>query len=422
ANMNVATNDIVFNIYQPKSRFITAVFEPQSKLSDSLTYDITAWNLMYAYGLKAFALNERINPGTTFKLPTVANDTVTNSPYAYIFTYESIRDVEFLSTLLKRKIRVRGAAKPFSIGNQNFDAGSLIITRRNNEGVPDFDNEIRALANGLGRRIYTSTTGFVDKGHDFGSMEVRYLKAPHVAVLIGEQTYSLSAGEVWHFFEQQIHYPITQIGTDYFKTVDLKKFDVLVIPEGNYKLFDESTLEQVSSWVTGGGKLIVIGSALTAFAEKKGFGLKNFLKDSEKTDSEKFEKELKEKNVLAPFKDEQRNQISDAISGAIYKVTLDGSHPLAFGLRDSYYSLKNNELRFGFLENGGNVGVIKGKARPVQGFAGARINQKLENSLTLGVEQKGKGNVVYLVDNPLFRSFWENGKMLFANAVFMVGQ
>jgi hypothetical protein len=67
------------------------------------------------------------------------------------------------------------------------------------------------------------------------------------------------------------------------------------------------------------------------------------------------------------------------------------------------------------------VGVMKGKAKPVQGFAGSRINQKLENSLTLGVEQKGKGNVIYLVDNPLFRCFWENGKMLFSNAVFMVG-
>jgi len=38
-----------------------------------------------------------------------------------------------------------------------------------------------------------------------------------------------------------------------------------------------------------------------------------------------------------------------------------------------------------------------------------------------GVEDKGQGSITYLVDNPLFRTFWENGKMLFANAVFMVG-
>jgi hypothetical protein len=58
ASFNLTTDDIVVNIFQPKSRFITTVFEPQSKLPDSLTYDITAWNLMYSYNLKAYALNE----------------------------------------------------------------------------------------------------------------------------------------------------------------------------------------------------------------------------------------------------------------------------------------------------------------------------------------------------------------------------
>ena len=71
---------------------------------------------------------------------------------------------------------------------------------------------------------------------------------------------------------------------------------------------------------------------------------------------------------------------------------------------------------------GGNVGVMQGKLKPVQGFAGFKANSMLENSLVFGVENYGLGEVVYLVDNPLFRSFWENGKMLFSNAVFMVGQ
>jgi len=83
--------------------------------------------------------------------------------------------------------------------------------------------------------------------------------------------------------------------------------------------------------------------------------------------------------------------------------------------------LKTNELRYGYLDGGWNVGVIKGSAKPVQGFAGYKINKKISNSLVFGVEDKGQGNVVYIVDNPLFRTFWENGKLLFANAVFMVG-
>jgi hypothetical protein len=197
---------------------------------------------------------------------------------------------------------------------------------------------------------------------------------------------------------------------------------VIIVPEGNYRLFDDPFLEQISTWVSGGGRLIVLGNALNSFAEKKGYALKGYASDTEKTEAEKKEKEDKGKDALTRYEDAERKQLSNSISGAIYKVTLDGSHPLAFGLKDAYYTLKTNELRYGFLENGWNVGIIKGNAKPVQGFAGQKINRKLSNSLVLGVEEKGQGNIIYIVDDPLFRSFWESGKLLFGNAVFMVGQ
>jgi hypothetical protein len=46
----------------------------------------------------------------------------------------------------------------------------------------------------------------------------------------------------------------------------------------------------------------------------------------------------------------------------------------------------------------------------------------VQDATLFGVEDLGRGTVVYLADNPLFRSFWENGKLLFSNAVFLVGQ
>ena len=419
---NVSTEDVIINIYQPKSRFITTLFEPVSKLSDSATYDITAWNLMYNYDLKGYALNERINVGKAYQPKAVDNSATAAKPYAYIFKYESLRDVEFLAALLSKNIKVRAAEKAFTVAGQSFEPGTLIVTRRNNESVDDFDNVVKKLATDKERKIFTTTTGFVDRGKDFGSSSVMYLKAPAVAVLIGEQTSSLNAGEIWHFFEEQLHYPITQIGTEYFSSIDLNKYEVLVVPEGRYRMFDEGTLDRVSSWVSGGGRLIVIANALTSFAEKKGFALKAFANEEEKKEAEKKEKEAREKEALVRYEEADRKQLSDAISGAIYKVTLDRSHPLAFGMKEFYYTLKTNELRYGYLQNGWNVGVIKGNAKPVQGFAGYRVNKKMSNSLVLGVEQKGQGNVVYFVDNPLFRNFWESGKMIFSNAVFMVGR
>jgi hypothetical protein len=54
------------------------------------------------------------------------------------------------------------------------------------------------------------------------------------------------------------------------------------------------------------------------------------------------------------------------------------------------------------------------------GFIGKSLRKKLENTVTFAVEPKGRGQVVYMVDNPLFRGFWENGNLLFSNALFLV--
>lgn len=418
SNFNLNRDDIVINIYQPKGRFITTLFEPQSKLTDSATYDITAWNLFYANGLTAYALNEKILVGQDYQPKQAIEEAVISKPYAYLFKYESINDVEFLGALMQAGVKVRSAEKSFTSGGLTFEPGSLIVTRRNNESVQDFDNTVQTLAGKYGRHLFTATTGFVEKGIDFGSGDVNYLKAPRVALLGGDQTSSQSHGQIWHFFEQQIHYPVTIIGTDYMTNVDLKKYDVFIVPDGSYKLFDETTLTKMQDWVSEGGRLILVEGSVRSFADKKGFGLKEYASEEKKQEAEKA---AKEKNELVKYDEADRKDLSNAIYGAIYKTTLDKSHPLAFGL-DSYYSLKTNTLRFDYLEEGWNVAVLKGQVKPVMGFAGYKANKKIANSLVFGVEDKGRGQIVYLIDNPLYRSFWENGKIIFANAVFMVGQ
>ncbi len=425
---NIGEGDIVFNIYQPKGRFLTTVFEPQSKLNDSATYDVTAWNLMYSYDLKAYALNEKVvvtKPYDVTKASdskNISTDNLPAKPYAYIFRYQSLNDVEFLGALQQKKVKVRSVLKAFTLNGQTFDPGTLVVTRRNNESVTDFDNVVRATAKNLGRKIYATTTGFVDKGYDFGSSEVNYLEPAKIALLGGDQTSSLGHGEIWHFFEQNIHYPISVIGTDYIKSIDLWKYNVLIVPDGNYRIFDESLLSMIDRWVGDGGKLVLVAGSNSFFADKKGFGLKEYASDDIKKQVEKADKEQAEKEGPLKYGEAERKELSNNIFGAIYKVTLDKSHPLAFGLGDFYYSLRTNELHYPYLEKGWNVGILKGKQKPLIGFAGYKINKKLENTLVFGVEDKGKGHVVYLMDNPMFRSFWENGKMIFSNAVFIAGQ
>lgn len=421
ATVNIGAADWIVSVAQPKGKFVTTVLEPQSKLTDSLTYDITAWNLIYASGLRAFALPELIKPVRPSGVAVPQSGSPSGKPYAYLFRYQSLPDVAFLAALHQAGIQVRSNKEPFTVGDHTFEAGSLVVMRGNNAGVPDFDQRIREVSQMWARTYTPVATGFVDRGKDFGSSDVVVLKAPRVAVLGGEQSASLSHGESWHFFEQEMKYPVTVLGTDYFRDVDLWTYTVLVVPDGNYRIFDEATLSLVARWVSDGGKLILIGRANQAFADKNGFGLKRYPSETAKREEEKADEAVREKQGPLAYGEAERKELSESIFGAIYKVTLDPTHPLAFGLGEAYYTLRTSDLRFGFLESGWNVGTLRGKQKPLLGFAGYRINQKLENTLVFGVEDKGKGQVIYFIDNPLFREFWTNGKMLMGSAVFMSG-
>jgi len=419
----LSSKDLVINTNQPKSNFIKALFEPQTKISDSVTYDITAWALPYSRGLDAFALPNSI---ATKVDNTILDGKITGveKPYAYLSKWNSTDDVAFLGYLLKRKIKVRFSKKPFTMNAKNYKAGTLVITRRGNEKLGDkFDNTVKEAVKKFNRNVDAVASGFVSKGNDFGSSTVAYLRAPKVALLSGSGVSSLGFGEIWHFFEQQIKYPVTVLDTDYFNNINLDKYNVLILPNGWYgSKLNKKKLTELKAWVQKGGRLIAIDRALGAFAESEEFSLSNYKDEDEKKEKEKEEKALKEKLELEAFDNLERKSISNLITGSIFKASMDNTHPLGFGYDKSYHTLRLNSNHYAYLKDGVNVSVIKNKSNLVSGFAGDNALKNIDKSLVFGVEKKGRGAVIYLADNPLFRSFWENGKLVFCNAVFMVGQ
>lgn len=405
-------NSMVVSTDQPKGKMVKVLFEPSAKLSDSLTYDITAWSLPYAYGLDAVASTRAVS-GTETTAPAKVTNSTNASGAGYITKWNSLKDARFLSALLKEGIKVRFSEIAFENAQEKFARGSLVITKSDNQNVENFDEKVVKIANEFNRNLTAATTGFATTGPDFGSSEVKIINKPRVGILRGDGTSSLNFGEIWYFFEQDLNYPVTAIGTEYFSSRDLKNLDVLIFPSGNYsEVLGQERMADLKSWVKNGGKVIAIENALEAFAGKEGFDLK-------KNISEKEKDTIKTGNMI-PYNQRERESIKDLITGSIVKTKLDNTHPMAFGYDDNYYSLKLNSDSYSFLSNGYNVGYVEGEPEIVSGFAGSEATKKIENSLTFGVEPMGRGSFVYLVDNPLFRAFWENGKLFFANAVFFV--
>ena len=68
----------------------------------------------------------------------------------------------------------------------------------------------------------------------------------------------------------------------------------------------------------------------------------------------------------------------------------------------------------------GSVFKLKKDAIPISGFVGSNVAKKQTEALIAGVHSIGYGTVIYFLENPLFRGFWENGKLMLVNAIFML--
>ncbi|TGE22320.1 zinc carboxypeptidase [Hymenobacter aquaticus] len=419
-NVQLQPQDVVVSMYQPKSTLVKVLFEPRPALEDSLTYDITAWALPYAYGVQSYALWSRLDPqpsasgNSARATPEVGKET--GKPYAYVSRWNSVQDLRFLSQLLQQRVKVRVAQRAFEAEGQKYQPGTLIITRTGNESLgPRFDQLVQAQADSAGVRVQAVGSGFSTSGADLGSGYVRPVSRPNVAVVAGEGVAPTAFGEVWHFFEQQLGYPVTVLGTDYLRTVPLQKFDVLILPDGDYTdIYPEKSLDALKAWVRGGGKLIALEGAAGFLANKKDFLLKTKAPDTTKAKNSY--------QLLRRYADAERQQIGDRVQGSVYRVQLDNSHPLAFGYGSTYFALVRDPLNYRFLPEGGwNVGVLK-RDNYAAGFVGRGARRKLTDTFVLGTQEMGRGQVVYMADNPLFRGFWQGGKLLFGNALFLVGQ
>lgn len=408
--LKTTPTSLVVSTNQAKGTLAQVLLEPNTKLSDSLTYDITAWSLPYAYGLEAIAsqiLVDSDTPANWTVLPP-KGDYISDDTYAYISDWSSMKDARFLTALMKENIRVRFAKNPFHVEGKKFDRGSLIITKGDNKNHNDFVETLSRVANNNKTLLTPTNTGFVEKGNDLGSRYVPMITDTKIAMLSGEPTSTLEFGEIWHFFEQQLHFPLTILDTEYYDEMDISEYDVLILPNGWYtKFFNESRLEELKDFVRNGGKLIAMEGAIKGINGEHGFKIK--------------EKEVKKDSteVILPYEEAEREDIKNSITGAIFNTKVDPTHPLAYGYGDQYFTLKLTDDAYENLESG-SVAYLEKNTTPISGFAGSEAKKKIANTLVFGVEKLGKGQVVYMVDNPLFRGFWENGKLFFVNALFMV--
>ena len=216
-------------------------------------------------------------------------------------------------------------------------------------------------------------------GYDFGS-HYDAIQAPRVATIVGPGVSSLSAGEIWHHFETKLDYPLNRVGA--LEDLDLDNLDVVVLPSGWYRM-DDDERSDLAAWVRGGGQLVAVGGACSAFVNQDGWGLQRYA-EGERAAIEAAEEAVQEaadeRNAHdraaqgldpLPFTDQDRDGLRYDLPGAIFRAAVDESHPLADGYGSEYMTLRTSGRRYAALDEG-NVAVLPpgDQGRPFSGHAG----------------------------------------------------
>lgn len=404
--VSIQENDLVISAYQQKSVLLQVLFDPESRLSDSLTYDITAWALPFAHGLDAVALKDRLEPKKPYSSYKAPEPAVSNTPYAWCVRRTGLADAVFLSAVLQQGVKVRYSTRAFESGLQQFAAGTIIINRADNRSLSgDVDNLVKEAARQANIALTPVFTGFMEKGNDLGSETFAIARPAEVAIVYGDDVDENSFGQIWYCFERELNYPIAAVPADKLNRIRLSDFSTLILPNGYYN-FNDGQFKLIQEWVRQGGRLIAVEGGARAFTDRDGFAIKK--KEDPKKEAD---------NSPKVYQNRERDRISDQLPGAIVKAKSDATHPLAFGLGDQYFSLKTSPDAVELNDNGTPVIYLEENFQRY-GFIGSRVKKRLEKTPIAATQKMGNGEVVYFMDNPLFRAFWQQGKVLFSNAIF----
>lgn len=395
---------------------VRSVFEKAITYIDSSFYDASAWSLVHAYNLPYTELKTplpKTNRVTSVKAPTF---TVTKSNYVYVFELTDYNAHKAIHQLQKGGAIVQSAFRPFTavINNEkkNFGYGSVVVpVNQQRISVDSLYNLMSNVSASTNIQIHSIGTGYNAGGVDMGSSYMRTLQKPEVAMIIGTGVAAPEAGEIWHLLDQRLQMPISKIDILNLGRANLNRYNTLIMVSGNYYLIDKNLTDKIKAWVQNGGTLITIKTG-SEWAIRNGFTREKLLSgDSSRTAT-----------VRQLYDNAAYIEGAKAMGGSIFKVDVDTTSPIGFGLTSKTLSWYRNGLTFLQPSSNPYSTVAQYTNDPlIGGYIHPTTLKKVKNSAAILLGAEGNGRVILFSDNPNFRGTWYGSNKVFLNALFFGG-
>ncbi len=452
---NALVNAILTFDIRLDNSFLKTEKRQRLKHGESQLYETTGWSLPLAYGLEGY-YTEDLPPIITTKYVTHQSPgMVFNSEptFGYIIPIEDQNCYALLNILLENHLKIWVANKQFQIEGYNFQSGSLLLRLNANPYLTaDF---IKELSMEYGTDIYGINTGLSESGPDLGGGEFHLLEKPRIAVLGGSPISYYSFGAVWHLLDSRLSTPFSILDVGGFTGVDLRKYNVLVIPSawggtGEYKRFlGESGIEKLKDWIEDGGTAIGLGSgahfltdssiAISNVRQKHQILNKltsyenylNYLKSAENPDIDSlsvWESKMvtsSSKQEISEYTIEEIKEKDDiarklAPRGMLMKAILDREHWLSFGCGDYLIPMVNTSVA---LVGDNRVSTVARFSEEnelrLSGLLWPEARERWAETVYASREDYGNGQVILFATDPNFRGYFHNTERMFLNALFL---
>ncbi|MCZ7652584.1 MAG: M14 family zinc carboxypeptidase [Thermoanaerobaculia bacterium] len=401
----------------------------RKRLGDEI-YDVTAWSLAELADLEAVPVagelagrRERFDP----EVPAAPPAPLPPARVAYLAPW-GLGTASATVAALADGLRVQVAGRPFRLAGRDWAAGTAIFRVAGNP--PDLAARLAELAARHGFAVTAADSGFTESGISLGSDQVRGLAPRRVLLAWDEPTSPQSAGWARYVLERRFGQAASAVRTRSLARVDLFRYDVLVLPQGDYgEAIAGPGLERLKAWLNEGGTLVTLGEA-SRWAAREKVGLlaaRPELRDGRPEGAEKPAGETPRaaapdrnyslEGALAPEAEQP-----ESTPGALLRVELDPDHWLSAGSDGEIQAVVEGRRVFTPvpLDKGRNAGLYVAEERLVAaGLVWPEARKALAEKAYLVDQPFGRGRVIAFAEDPNFRAMAPATELLFLNAVLL---
>ncbi|MEE2002221.1 M14 family zinc carboxypeptidase [Alkalimonas sp. MEB108] len=404
-------------LQQAQYRLLKGAFSTRKNFPDNTFYDVSSWTLPYAYNIE-YRQVQRDPARALANEPWVEVVQSVPAPeagaYAYAFGWQDQQAPLLLQALLAEGVVARMAQADFtaisSDGPQSFVAGSVLIPAGLQQ-EPDWFARLQAAQQRFALPVFAIQTGLTPAGSDLGSFRFVPVQLPQVLLIAGPGINSTEAGELWYNLERLAGISPSMVEPERFSRIDLSRYSHIILPDGSYQQWNSAEQEALRRWLNDGGILWGQKRAVSWLVQHE-------LLQAQVWQPAEMNRMISHQQLR--YSDQEALAARQRIAGAIFEAELDRSHPLTFGLpRDRLPLFKNSTLLLQ-PSHAPFVNVALYSEQPhLAGYTAPELVPRIGQAAALLAHNHGRGRVIAMTDNPVFRGYFKGSSRLLVNAIYL---